>query len=54
MTGLEKTKARAGEMSSSARALTINDMHHLYDQCMPPLATNAVLRQGIVRYVSFP
>ena len=54
MTGLEKTKARAGEMSSSARALTINDIHRLYDQCMPPLATDAVLRQGSVRYVSFP
>ncbi|KAF8350944.1 hypothetical protein F5887DRAFT_913789 [Amanita rubescens] len=51
MTGLEKTKARAGETSNSARALTIHDMHSLYDQCLPPSATGpAVLRQGIVCY----
>ena len=52
MMGLEKTKARAGEISSSARALTLEDMHHLYDQCFRPSATAAEMRQGIVRYVS--
>lgn len=51
--GLEKTKARAGETSSSARALTIEDMYHLYDQCFPPSASSpSTLRQGTVRYVS--
>jgi hypothetical protein len=54
MMGLEKTKARAGEISSSARALTLQDMHHLYDQCFRPSATVAEMRQGIVRYVSDP
>ncbi|KAJ7804170.1 hypothetical protein B0H14DRAFT_3486571 [Mycena olivaceomarginata] len=31
MVGLEKTKAKSGEVSSSARALSLDDMHRLYD-----------------------
>ena len=32
MIGLEKIKVKA-ELSSSARALPLDDMHHLYDHC---------------------
>lgn len=52
MTGLEKTKAKAGEVSVSARALSLSDMHNLYDLCFRPNATAAEMRWGIVRYVS--
>lgn len=52
MMGLEKTKARAGEISSSARALSLKDMHNLYNQCFRPDAPIAETRWGIVRYVS--
>jgi len=34
MIGLEKTKARMGEVSQSARALSLEDMHRLYDACL--------------------
>ncbi|KAJ7873626.1 hypothetical protein B0H14DRAFT_2569644 [Mycena olivaceomarginata] len=36
MTGLEKTKAKAGEVSVSASALSLSDMHNLYDLCFRP------------------
>jgi hypothetical protein len=52
MMGLEKTKAKAGEISSSARALSLQDMHRLYDQCFKASATVEEVRWGIVRYVS--
>jgi hypothetical protein len=54
MTGLEKTKAKAGEVSVSARALSLSDMHNLYDLCFRPNASPAEMRWGIVRYVSPP
>lgn len=54
MIGLEKTKAKAGEISQSARALSLEDMHRLYGH----LVGNTQLsfgerRAGIIRYVSF-
>lgn len=53
MMGLEKTKAKAGETSVSARALELKDMHRLYDHCVKnPMVTPEERRQGIVRYVS--
>ncbi|KAJ7066766.1 hypothetical protein B0H15DRAFT_764970, partial [Mycena belliarum] len=53
MTGLEKTKAKAGEVSTSARALSLQDMHRLYDHCFRPEATPAEIRWGIVRFTSY-
>ncbi|KAK7016607.1 hypothetical protein R3P38DRAFT_3321045 [Favolaschia claudopus] len=40
MVGLEKTKAKSGEVYSSARALALDDIHRLYKHCMnrPPVA----------------
>ena len=58
MIGLEKTKAKAGEVSQSARALSLEDMHQLYSICFNPNLTNAQKRWGAIRYVciseSFP
>lgn len=51
MVGLEKTKARAGDVSQSAKALTVDDMHRLYDWCMRPNQTAAECRWGIIRWV---
>lgn len=57
MVGLEKTKAAAGEVSQSARALTLDDMHRLFDLCIvQPYKSEkqdalASQRKGIVRYV---
>ncbi|KAK7007167.1 hypothetical protein R3P38DRAFT_3325570 [Favolaschia claudopus] len=51
MTGLEKTKAKAGEVSTSARALSLTDMHNLYDRCFRPNATAAEMRWGITAYL---
>ncbi|KAK7016490.1 hypothetical protein R3P38DRAFT_3321031 [Favolaschia claudopus] len=51
MTGLEKTKAKAGEVSTSARALSLSDMHNLYDHCFRPNATPAEMRWGITAYL---
>ncbi|KAJ7877708.1 hypothetical protein B0H14DRAFT_2295908, partial [Mycena olivaceomarginata] len=53
MTGLEKTKAKAGEVSTSARALSLQDMHNLYDYCFKPNASPAQMRWGIVRYTAY-
>ncbi|KAJ7920135.1 hypothetical protein B0H13DRAFT_1867911 [Mycena leptocephala] len=53
MTGLEKMKAKAGEVSVSARALSLSDMHNLYDLCFRPNATPAEMRWGIVRYTAY-
>jgi hypothetical protein len=53
MTGLEKQKAKSGDVSQSARALTVDDMHKLYYHLVArPGLTTAQRRQGIVRYVS--
>lgn len=52
MIGLEKVKAKAGEVSQSARALSLDDMHRLYDHCMGPGQSDADRRRGIIRYVS--
>ena len=51
MIGLEKTKAKAGEVSQSARALSLEDMHRLHDLCLNPDASIADQRAGIIRYV---
>jgi hypothetical protein len=52
MVGLEKTKAKSGEVSSSARALSLDDIHRLHDWCMKPGISLAQRRSGIIRYVS--
>ncbi|KAF7967243.1 hypothetical protein HWV62_35061 [Athelia sp. TMB] len=51
MVGLEKTKAKAGEVSASARALSDEDMRRLHDLCFNPNQTAAEKRKGVVRYV---
>nr|GAT45003.1 predicted protein [Mycena chlorophos] len=51
MTGLAKTKAKAGEVSMSARALELRDMHLLYNHCMRPGQTDGELRWGITTYL---
>lgn len=51
MIGLEKMKARSGEVSQSARALLREDMHRLYDYCMDSTHTPEERRWGVVRYV---
>jgi hypothetical protein len=53
MVGLEKTKAAAGEISQSARALTLEDMHSLYLHCLVKPISSAEKRAGILRLVSF-
>ncbi|KAJ7210308.1 hypothetical protein C8J57DRAFT_1257224 [Mycena rebaudengoi] len=51
MVGLEKTKAKSGEVSSSARALSLDDIHSLHDWCMKPGISLAQRRSGIIRYL---
>ncbi|KAF8477798.1 hypothetical protein DFH94DRAFT_604144, partial [Russula ochroleuca] len=53
MVGLEKIKARSGEISQSARALTLDNMHCLYDYCMRSTAPPKEQRWGIVRYAAY-
>jgi hypothetical protein len=50
MIGLEKMKAKAGEVSNSARALSLGDMHRLFQQCIT-LGSRGDKRRGVVRYV---
>ncbi|KAJ7798357.1 hypothetical protein B0H14DRAFT_3545100 [Mycena olivaceomarginata] len=50
-TSFEKTKAKAGEVSVSARALSLSDMHNLYDLCFRPNATPAEMRWSITAYL---
>ncbi|KAH7903849.1 hypothetical protein BJ138DRAFT_976983, partial [Hygrophoropsis aurantiaca] len=50
MIGLEKMKAKAGEISQSAHALSLEDMHNLYDHCMGLNPSMAERRKGIIRY----
>jgi len=53
MIGLEKTKAAAGEVSQSACALTLKDMHKLYVLCLETLGLSfGEYHWGVVRYVS--
>lgn len=52
MVGLEKTKAKAGEISQSARALNQEDFHRMHDLCLDPGLSLAEKKQGTVRYVS--
>ena len=53
MIGLEKTKARLGEVSQSARALMLEDIYRLYDHCVgQDMSSKAEKRRGILRYVS--
>jgi hypothetical protein len=52
MVGLEKTKAKSGEVSQSARALTLEDMHRLHDECVGGNSKSvSEQRWGVVRYV---
>lgn len=53
MTGLEKMKAKAGagEVSSSARAMSLQDIRRLHGLCFNVDPTVAEQRWGIVRYV---
>ncbi|KAF7311911.1 hypothetical protein MIND_00202500 [Mycena indigotica] len=67
MLGLEKTKAKAGEISHSARAMRLEDMHRLYEQCIkkPSDTLKAAKsardragamqeqRAGVVRYAAY-
>ncbi|KAJ7587229.1 hypothetical protein C8J56DRAFT_765393, partial [Mycena floridula] len=54
MIGLEKTKAKAGEVSQSARALSLENMHQLYDNCVGRQGmTVAEMRAGIIRYTAY-
>ena len=52
MIGLEKMKAKAGEISHSARALTLEDMHRLHAYCLREDQSAAEKRWGVIRYVS--
>jgi hypothetical protein len=51
MIGLEKTKAQAGEVSQSARALTLDDMHRLHGVCTSSDKSAVEQRWGIIRFV---
>jgi hypothetical protein len=52
MVGLEKTKAKSGEVSQSARALTLEDMHRLHDKCTSSNGKSVMeQRWGAIRYV---
>ncbi|KII89592.1 hypothetical protein PLICRDRAFT_108342 [Plicaturopsis crispa FD-325 SS-3] len=52
--GLQKTKAKSGEVSQSARALDLQDMYRLHDHCLFKVgATAAERRWGIVRYAAY-
>ncbi|KAJ7583766.1 hypothetical protein C8J56DRAFT_711770, partial [Mycena floridula] len=54
MVGLEKTKAKAGEVSQSARALTLENMHQLYDTCIARQGmTVAETQAGIICYTAY-
>jgi len=53
MIGLEKIKARSGEVSQSARALMLEDVYHLYHHCVDQdIPSKAEKCRGIVCYVS--
>jgi hypothetical protein len=54
MVGLEKTKARSGEISQSARALMCEDMCRLHSCCTEMVKTqgSGEQRWGAIRYAS--
>ena len=53
MIGLEKMKAKSGEVSQSACALMVEDVYHLYHHCVgQDVSSKAEKHQGIVHYVS--
>lgn len=53
MIGLEKMKARSGEVSQSARALMLKNIYHLYHHCVGQDTSSKVEKhRGIVHYVS--
>ena len=53
MIGLEKIKARSGEVFQSAHALMLEDIYHLYDHCVSQdMSGKAEKHQGILHYVS--
>ncbi|KAK7012433.1 hypothetical protein R3P38DRAFT_3588217 [Favolaschia claudopus] len=45
--------AKSGEVSSSARALALEDIHRLYEHCVDKDLTLAQRRAGIIRYVAY-
>ncbi|TFY81507.1 hypothetical protein EWM64_g2501 [Hericium alpestre] len=53
MIGLEKAKAKAGEVSQSVRALSLKDMHRLYELCLVAPKTLSEQRWGVVRYTAY-
>ncbi|KAJ8580610.1 hypothetical protein M405DRAFT_34173 [Rhizopogon salebrosus TDB-379] len=54
MIGLEKMKARSGEVSQSARALLREDMHRLHQHCMhSPNSMPEEIRWEVVRYTAY-
>ncbi|KAH9962507.1 hypothetical protein BGW80DRAFT_1545551, partial [Lactifluus volemus] len=54
MVGLEKMKAKAGEVSQSARALTLDDMHRLYDECTSSKDKSLYERRwGIIHFTAY-
>ncbi|KAG0693492.1 hypothetical protein DFH29DRAFT_881407 [Suillus ampliporus] len=53
MIGLEKMKARSGEVSQSARTLLCEDMHRLNDYCMNATRIPEERRWGVVRYTAY-
>ena len=56
MTGLEKTKAKDGEVSQSARALEQSAVFNIYHQCIsnPAQRSQQEERAAVVRYVRAP
>ncbi|KAJ7723578.1 hypothetical protein B0H16DRAFT_1787671 [Mycena metata] len=53
MVGLEKTKAKSGEVSSSVRALALEDIHRLYDHCINLNLSLGERRAGTVRFIAY-
>ncbi|THH15771.1 hypothetical protein EUX98_g9413 [Antrodiella citrinella] len=53
MIGLEKTMASAGKISQSVRALTLEDMHRLYDHCFRAGQSDLEARRSVMRYCAY-
>ena len=55
MIGLEKTKARSGELSQSVKAISCSSLKLLHWVCVgDPTLSVAQVRQGIIRWVTWP
>lgn len=53
MSGLQKSKAKSGETSQSARGINLEDIQKLYFRCIAdPSLSSPDRRWGVVRYVS--